>query len=172
MKNDCQANSAMQSTHIRVAKELGAESLVERCYAENGTEYEKAVHDLLVFTKAFTVTVIDDGKRQNVPDLLVRLGKMEALIECKSATKNPALINKEDAWAVVQKAADYDQSMRRITLGKPAFDETSKLEGRRFNRSDADRERGIRRSCVAAPAKEPDARRVYGLDNSAWGFRA
>jgi helicase len=119
-------SSAMQSAHIRVAKELGAESLVERCYAENGTEYEKAVHDLLFFTKAFTVTVIDDGKRQNVPDLLVRLGKMEALIECKSATKNPALINKEDAWAVVQKAADYDQSMRRITVGKPAFDETSK----------------------------------------------
>jgi hypothetical protein len=62
-------SSAMQSAHIRVAKELGAESLVERCYAENGTEYKKAVHDLLVFTKAFTVTVIDDGKRQNVPDL-------------------------------------------------------------------------------------------------------
>ncbi len=132
MKNDRQANSAMQSAHIRVAKELGAESLVERCYAENGTKYEKAVHDLLVFTKAFTVTVIDDGKRQNVTDLLVRLGKMEALIECKSATKNPALITKEDAWAVV-KAADYDQSMRRITLGKPAFDESSKLGGRRFN---------------------------------------
>jgi hypothetical protein len=77
MKNDCQANSAMQSAHIRVAKELGTESLVECCYAENGTEYERAIHDLLVFTKAFTVTVIDDGKRQNVPDLLVRLGKME-----------------------------------------------------------------------------------------------
>lgn len=102
-------SSAMQSAHIRVAKELGAESLVERCYTENGTEYEKAVHDLLVCTKAFEVTVIDDGKRQNVPDLLVRLGKMEALIECKSATKNPALINKEDAWAVVQKAVDYDR---------------------------------------------------------------
>lgn len=84
-------SSAMQFAHIRVAKELGAESLVECCYAENGTEYEKAVHDLLVFTKAFTVTVIDDGKRQNVPDLLVRLGKMEALIECKSARKTQRL---------------------------------------------------------------------------------
>jgi Holliday junction resolvase len=139
-------------------------------YGENGTEYEKAIHDLLVFTKAFTVTVIDDGKRQNVPDLLVRLGKIEALIECESATKNPALINKEDAWAVVQTAADYDQSVRRITLGKSAFDERSKLESRRFNRSDADRERRIRRSCGAGPAKEPDARRIYGLDNNACGF--
>jgi helicase len=70
--------------------------------------------------------VIDDGKRQNVPDFLVQLGSVEALIECKSATKNPALINKEDAWAVIQKATDFDQKMRRITLGKPAFDETSK----------------------------------------------
>jgi alkyl hydroperoxide reductase subunit AhpF len=40
-------SSAMESAHIRVAKELGAESLVERCYAENGTGYEKAVYDLL-----------------------------------------------------------------------------------------------------------------------------
>ncbi len=49
-------SSTMQSAHIRVAKELGAASLVECCYAENGTEYEKAVHDLLAFTTAFTVT--------------------------------------------------------------------------------------------------------------------
>jgi len=116
---------AMRSAHMRVAKELGAESIVERGYADNGTAYEKAVHDLLVYTKV-TVTVIDDGKRQNVPDFLVQLGRVEALVECKSATKNPALINKEDAWAVIQKATDFDQKMRRITLGKPAFDETSK----------------------------------------------
>ena len=119
-------SSAMHSAHMRVAKELGAESLVERCYTENGTAYEKAIHNLLVYTKAFKVTVIDDGKRQNVPDFLVQLGSLEALIECKSATKNPALINKEDAWAVIQKATDFDQKMRRITIGKPAFDETSK----------------------------------------------
>ena len=119
-------SSAMQSAHIRVAKQFGAEALVERCYLDTGTEYEKAVHDLLVFTKAVTVTVIDDGKRQNVPDLLIKLGDLEALIECKTATKNPALINKEDAWAIVQKATDFDSHQRRITLGKPAFDETSK----------------------------------------------
>lgn len=119
-------SSSMQSAHVRVARELRAESFVERCYIENGMEYEKAVHDLLVFTKALAVTVIDDGKRQNVPDLLVALGNIEALIECKSATKNPALINKEDAWAVIQKATDFSPMMKRITLGKPAFDETSK----------------------------------------------
>jgi helicase len=70
--------------------------------------------------------VIDDGKRQNVPDLLIKFGDYEALVECKTATKNPALINKEDAWAVMQKATDFAPKLRRITLGKPAFDETSK----------------------------------------------
>src|ERR1039457_1801742 len=42
------------------------------------------------------------------------------------APEKPSAYQQEDAWAVVQKAADYDQSMRHITLGKPAFDETSK----------------------------------------------
>jgi helicase len=119
-------SNTMQAAHIRVAKKFGAETLVERCYLETGTEYEKAVYDLLTFTKAVTVTVIDDGKRQNVPDLLIKLGDIEALMECKTSTKNPALINKEDAWAVVQKATDFAPRMRRITLGQPAFDETSK----------------------------------------------
>ena len=119
-------SNAMQAAHMRVAKELGAESLVERCYTENGTAYENAVQELLAYTKAFKITVIDDGRRQNVPDFLLQLDGVEAVIECKTATKNPALINKEDAWAVIQKAADYDHKIRRITLGKPAFDETSK----------------------------------------------
>jgi helicase len=38
------------------------------------------------------------------------------------------LIKKEEAWAVIQKAADFDTAMRRVTLGKPAFDETSKAK--------------------------------------------
>jgi helicase len=119
-------SGSMQSAHIRVAKTFGAEVLVERCYKENGIEYEKAICALLAFTKTMTVTVIDDGKRQNVPDLLVKFGNYEAVIECKTATKSPALINKEDAWAIMQKATDFAPKIRRITLGKPAFDETSK----------------------------------------------
>jgi hypothetical protein len=73
-------SSAMQSAHIRVAKEIGAESLVERCCAENGTEYKKAVHDLLALKKAFTVTVIDDGTRQNVPDLAFDEGVWQTMV--------------------------------------------------------------------------------------------
>ena len=69
---------------------------------------------------------MDDGIRQNVPDLLVELGGKQILLECKTCTKSPPLIKKEEAWAVIQKAADFDTVMRRVTLGKPAFDETSK----------------------------------------------
>jgi hypothetical protein len=170
MKNDCQANSAMQSAHIRVAKELGAESLVEHCYAENGTGYEKAVHDLLVFTKAFTVTVIDDGKRPKCTGLACSTRKDGSPYRMQERHEGPSAYQQG-------RCVDRGSKSRRLltrTCGASHWVSlrTSKLEGRRFNRSDADRERGIRRSCVAAPAKEPDARRVYGLDNNAWGFRA
>ena len=69
---------------------------------------------------------LDDGKRQNVPDLLIQLGGLEILLECKTCLKSPPLIKKEEAWAVIQKSSDFDKTMRRVTLGKPAFDETSK----------------------------------------------
>jgi helicase len=157
-------SNAMQSAHIRIAKDLGAGSLVERCYTESGTAYEKAVHELLLHTKAFKVTVIDDGKRQNVPDFLVELGNIGAVIECKTAIKNPALINKEDAWAVMQKAADYDQKIRRITLGKPAFDETSKKKAA-AGQPDAGRERRVRRSRAQALAEDPVAGRIHEVDH-------
>lgn len=54
------------------------------------------------------------------------MGHLEVLLECKTSTRSPGLIKKEEAWAVLQKAADYSPSMRRVTLGKPAFDETCK----------------------------------------------
>jgi helicase len=36
------------------------------------------------------------------------------------------LIKKEEAFAVLQKAIDFKTNMRRVSLGKPAFDEHSK----------------------------------------------
>jgi helicase len=91
-----------------------------------GTDYEAAVADLLRVEVAWAVTILDDGTRPNVPDLLIELGSQQILLECKTCTKSPPLIKKEEAWAVLQKAADFDPTMRRVTLGKPAFDETSK----------------------------------------------
>ena len=118
--------SRLAATHGRVAKELGIEGLVEASNRELGTGYEKAIADFLRVENSWIVTVLDDGKRQNVPDMLIELGELKILLECKTCTKSPPLIKKEEAWAVVQKSSDFDKAMRRVTLGKPTFDETSK----------------------------------------------
>jgi len=115
-------------THSRVAKEIGIESIVDACNSELDVAYENAIIDLLRVEAGWIVTALDDGTatRQNVPDILIRIGELEVLLECKTCSKSPPLIKKEDAWAVIQKAADFDKSMHRVTLGKPMFDETSK----------------------------------------------
>lgn len=118
--------SRLAATHERVAKELGIGQVLEACNQALGVDYEKAVMKLLQIETGWVVTALDDGKRQNVPDLLVQLGDTVVLIECKTCSKSPPLIKKEEAWAILQKAADFDQGMRRVTLGKPQFDETSK----------------------------------------------
>jgi helicase len=118
----------LAKTHTRIAKELGLEENVNECNEKLGTEYEQAIAKFLEAESSWGITVLDDGKRQNVPDILLSLDNISLLIECKTCTKQPSLIKKEEAFAVLQKAADYDKTMRRITLGKPAFDETSKIK--------------------------------------------
>ena len=112
-------------THERVASDLGIEKIVLACNKELGVEYEGAIYKLLNVETSWNVTGIDNGKRQNVPDLLIEFRGKELLLECKTCTKSPQLIKKEEAFAVLQKAADFGKEMRRVTLGKPAFDETS-----------------------------------------------
>ena len=118
--------SRLEATHDQTAKELGIEHLVEASYRELGKAYEDAVEELLRVENSWIVTPLDDGKRQNVPDMLIELGEFQILLECKTCTKSPPLIKKEEAWAVLQKAADFDKKMARVTLGKPEFDESSK----------------------------------------------
>ena len=112
----------------RIAKQLGLEEIVEDCNTKLGPDYEAAVVNLLRAETGWVVTLLDDGKRQNVPDILLTLGVMSVVIECKTCTKKPPLIKKEEAFAVLQKGADFDSKIRRITLGKPTFDEHSKLK--------------------------------------------
>ncbi|MBI1370726.1 MAG: hypothetical protein GC162_18970 [Planctomycetes bacterium] len=112
--------------HQQLAQEIGVEEKVARCNNALGTEYEEAVLELLKEELNWSVEQVDDGKRQNVPDILLQLGKVILLIECKTVTKKPPLITKDEAFAVLQKAADYDPGIRRVTLGKPDFDEHSK----------------------------------------------
>ena len=93
------------------------------------TEYEDAVVALLNQELRWTITVLDDGIRQNVPDLLLELGDKAVLLEIKTASKRSGLVTKEDAFAVLQKGADFDSARHHYsTLGKPRFNESSKLK--------------------------------------------
>lgn len=114
--------------HATVAAGLGLSDVIADCSSSLGTEYEQAIQRLLEEERRWVITVIDDGKQQNVPDIMIRLGERSILIECKTTTKNPPLIKKEEAFAVLQKAIDYNSEFRRVALGKPAFDEHSKLK--------------------------------------------
>ena len=120
------APNRLAAAHQNVGHELGIERQVKACNNSLGTDYEAAIAELLRVETTWVVNNLDDGTRQNVPDLLIELGAQCVLLECKTCTKSPALIKKEEAWAVIQKASDFDTTMRRVTLGKPAFDETSK----------------------------------------------
>lgn len=115
-----------KQAHLELATKLGMQDAFLSCEDRFGTEYEDAIRVMLEHEKSWSVHVLDDGTQQNVPDLMIRLDKTAVIIECKTTTKNPPLIKKEDAFAVVQKASDYDPAIARITLGKPSFDEHSK----------------------------------------------
>ncbi|HOI75917.1 MAG TPA: DEAD/DEAH box helicase [Syntrophales bacterium] len=121
-------NDRHSKVHQRVADELGLGKILKRCTDKLGVEYEDAIKDMMEAESRWTISVIDDGKRQNVPDLLIRMGDLALLIECKTTTKNPPLIGKEEAFAILQKAADFQKDIKRVTLGKPTFDETSKIK--------------------------------------------
>ncbi len=118
----------LAGAHGKVAKELGIAELVDECDKALGNFYEAAIAKLLARVPDWKFSILDDGKRQNVPDILLEFGEHALLIECKTCTKKPPLINKEDAFAVLQKACDFDPKIRRVTLGKPGFDEHSKLK--------------------------------------------
>lgn len=115
-----------RKAHRDLANKIGQADVFDACTENLGTDYEVAIRRLLESQPKWSVHVVDDGKQQNVPDLLVSLGTQSVLIECKTTTKNPPLIKKEEAFAVLQKAVDFDKQIHRLTLGKPGFDEHSK----------------------------------------------
>ena len=116
----------LASVHNKLAERLGAGETVVACTDSMGTEYEKAIVCLLNKELSWTVTVLDDGRRQNVPDVLLELDSIAVLLEIKTASRKSGLIKKEEAFSILQKATDYGEEMARVTLGKPYFDETSK----------------------------------------------
>ncbi len=120
------ASVNFEAVHLRLAREIGIEEKVAKCNKSQGTDYEDAIIDLLKEELSWTVSKLDDGRRQNVPDVLLEIGDTALLVECKTVRKKPPLITKDQAFDVLQKAADFEKSMKRITLGKPEFDEHSK----------------------------------------------
>lgn len=124
--NSGHATISFRDAHVRIGHGLGIGDIVERCYTSVGVPYEQAILELLQYCDHLQSKSVDTGTRPNVPDLLLKSGDLEAFVECKTASKSHGLISKEDAWAVVQKAADMEATPQRVTLGKPAFDESSK----------------------------------------------
>ena len=116
------------SVHKRLAERLGISEVVDKCINTMEKEYEDAIVLLLKAEREWEVSVRDDGKRQNEPDILVRLGDVSVLLEVKTASRKTGLLKKEAAFAVLQKATDYEDAIHRVTLGKPAFDEMSKAK--------------------------------------------
>ena len=121
-----EASMNFERMHRRLGREIGIEEKIARCNSSLGTDYEHAVIDLLREELSWTVSAVDEGKRQNVPDIVLELGDIVLLIECKTVTKTPPLITKGEAFDVLQKAADFGEHMKRVTLSKPEFDEHSK----------------------------------------------
>ena len=116
----------LRNAHIRVAKSIEVNELVSVCNSVLGNEYEAAIANFLREEASWIITEVDNGERQNEPDLMIELGNVTIIIECKTSQKKVPMIDKENAWAVIQKAADYDKNYKRVTLGKPHFDETCK----------------------------------------------
>ena len=75
----------LKKIHQQVASSLGVGEIVKHCYSGFGTEYEKAIKKLVESESSLAVQVLDDGKQQNVPDLLIRFQDTSILLECKTA---------------------------------------------------------------------------------------
>ncbi len=116
------------TVHDKLAERLGLKDEVTDCAKLMERDYEDAIVRLLRCEKAWSVTVRDDGRRMNEPDILVRLDDVSILLEVKTATRKTGLVKKEAAFAVLQKAMDYEDDIVRVTLAKPRFDETSKMK--------------------------------------------
>lgn len=102
------------------ARDIGADiSLIEALYDNDGTEYENHVVTLLKRME-LDAELFDDGKKQGVPDILLRLPEGNVFIECKTReAKKGSPISTEDAFAILTKANDLSPA-HCITVAKPA----------------------------------------------------
>jgi len=114
--------------HAARAKDLPLDpSLIRSSYDALGTDYENSIQELLTTVQGWQTTKLDKGKRQGFPDILLEFQGTAVLLECKTKQKNTATIGKDDAFAVLTKGSDFKKD-HCVTIGKPDFDETSKLK--------------------------------------------
>ena len=73
--------------HERLAARLGVDDVVKECAALMEKEYEDAIVRLLNSEDSWSVSVRDDGRRMNEPDILIRLDNIAVLLEIKDSTK-------------------------------------------------------------------------------------
>jgi helicase len=108
------------------ASEMRADvALIEALYEQDGLAYEDLVFEL--FRRLdFSPEKYDDGKRQGVPDIRLKLSCGDVYVECKSRERRKnSPISTEDAYAVLAKANDL-AAAHCITVAKPDFNSHAK----------------------------------------------
>lgn len=119
---------AWKNRHISRASILQIDPIpIQRSYELTGDDYEIPIEELLLSISEWNVTKIDAHKRQGYPDFLITLGGKSILFECKTKQSNNATISKDEAFAILIKGADFEKD-HSVTLGKPDFDEFSKIK--------------------------------------------
>ena len=109
-----------KSRHLRRAgQQPDYGKLIEESYNATGIQYELAIEGILKSLE-WSVEKLDDGKRQGMPDFLLKWQDRSIVIECKTKQSKEALINKDDAFSVFAKSVDINTD-HRLTIGKPDF---------------------------------------------------
>jgi helicase len=108
-----------RNRHVASAKDLRADvALVEALYDTDGLAYEDLVVTLLR-RMDLPAEKFDDGKKQGVPDIVIRFKRGNVFLECKSREhKKSSPISTEDAFAILTKANDL-QASHFVTVAKP-----------------------------------------------------
>jgi helicase len=114
-----------KNRHLQKAESLKVDiELINSVYDSLGSEYEDVIKSMLD-EFGWKVSKLDAHKRQGVPDLLLSNRGISVLLECKTKKSNEATINKENAFAVLNKGVDINAD-HSATIGKPDFDTFSK----------------------------------------------
>ena len=103
----------------RVGQVSNRIKLIEESYDATGTDYEDVIEKMLE-SLDWSVEKLDDGKRQGMPDFMLKWQGQSIVIECKTKQSSEAVINKEDAFSILVKSVDINAD-HRVTIGKPDF---------------------------------------------------